>query len=407
MKASFSRTVFGEPDKITSLGQLRERLLKVLLISTVVLGAALYAISLIPVFTNGLTGISIVYTILYAWLLVLLFVRRIPYLIRTGSWVTILYAFGIIYLVLHGLTIHAGLLFLAFVTMTTVLVGLRFGLAALLLSSVTITVIGVFTVNGIIKPEVELLQVVPLHWIAGGIILLLMGILLSVPLAALVSSLDVGLIKAISLAGKLEQANASILANEDRFRAMIENSADIISILSIDGTVQYISPSVERILGYKIEELIGRKIFDFLHPDDINIVVAALTPGTPAEEIGPSLELRLRHKDGSWRILEVGGKKCTPTPRCMAQSSTVVILLNAEKTKKRYWILVNCLQWYFQALAMWYLFSMPKQQSSRTVILQPQIFSATAGRKCSVKPPLFYITIPAHAKNFEGIYFQP
>ena len=308
MKAAFSRFVLGEPNEITSFGQLRERLLNGLLISTILIESALYAIFLIPVFKNGLTGISIVYAILYAWPLVILFVRRIPYLIRIGSWVTIFYALGVINLFLNGLSNNAGLFFLAFVAMTTVLVNLRFGLAALLLSSVTITVIGVFTVNGIIKPEVELLQVVPLHWITGGIIFLLMGILMSIPLATLVSSLDVGLIKAISLAGKLEQANAALRASEERFRAMIENSADIISILSIDGTAQYISPSVEQILGYKIEELIGRKIFDFLHPDDLNIVVAAMTPGVPTEEIGPSLELRLRHKDGSWRILEVRGK---------------------------------------------------------------------------------------------------
>ncbi len=331
MKASFSRSVFGKPNQITSSAQLRERLLNVLLISTVVFGTALYAISLIPVFENGWTSISIAYTILYAWLLMILFIRRIPYLIRTGSWVIILYALGVINLFLSGLGLNAGLFFLIFIGMTTVFVGLRYGLAALLLSSVTIAVVGVLTVIGTIQPELELLYAAPLYWIAGGIIFLLMGILLLISLTTLARSLDVGLIKANSLAGELEQANAASRANEERFRAMIEDSADIISILSTDGTVQYASPSAELILGYKIEELNGRKVFDYLHPDDINIVVAALSPFVPAEEIGASLELRLRHKDGSWRIFDVKAREMHANP---AVNGNIVICRDITERKE-------------------------------------------------------------------------
>ncbi len=146
MKGSFSRIIFGKRYQIASLGHLRERLLNILLVSTIILGMALFAIYLIPTLHQGLAGITIIYTLLFIWLLVILFVRRIPYLVRTGSWVTILYALGVIFAILHGLGFHAGLLFLAFVIMATMLVGMRFGLAAFLASIVTMTMLGILSV---------------------------------------------------------------------------------------------------------------------------------------------------------------------------------------------------------------------------------------------------------------------
>ena len=82
----------------------------------------------------------------------------------------------------------------------------------------------------------------------------------------------------------------------------------------MDGTIQYINSPVENILGYKADEMIGRNIFNFIHPDDLSISIAALSPGTPPEVIGPYLELRARHADGSWRYLEVTGREMYDNP---------------------------------------------------------------------------------------------
>jgi PAS domain S-box-containing protein len=105
---------------------------------------------------------------------------------------------------------------------------------------------------------------------------------------------------------------------DELFRALIENTSDIITILDAEGIIRYESPSVERVLGYKPQELIGRDIAELLHPDDLSKSLqayAAMKAGVRSgtSEICQITEERLRHKDGSWRILE-GFAKVLDTP---------------------------------------------------------------------------------------------
>jgi hypothetical protein len=67
------------PDKLASLQGLRNRLLNPLLLSAAVIGTVLYALSLIPAFQSGLTGLTVIYTVVYLWLLVITFIRRLPF----------------------------------------------------------------------------------------------------------------------------------------------------------------------------------------------------------------------------------------------------------------------------------------------------------------------------------------
>jgi PAS domain S-box-containing protein len=96
--------------------------------------------------------------------------------------------------------------------------------------------------------------------------------------------------------------------SEMYFRALIENSADIITILDTDGTIRYESPSVKRTLGYEPSELIGRNVFEFVHPDDLPAVSDVF--GNVIQKPGDiiSTELRFRYNDGSWRVLESVGQ---------------------------------------------------------------------------------------------------
>jgi two-component system cell cycle sensor histidine kinase/response regulator CckA len=92
-------------------------------------------------------------------------------------------------------------------------------------------------------------------------------------------------------------------AREELFRSLIENATDVIAIVGADGTTLYQSPSVERVVGWKPEELLGTPTFALLHRDDVaraEDVVAAVLAGDEPDPV----ELRLRHRDGSWRTVE-------------------------------------------------------------------------------------------------------
>lgn len=92
-------------------------------------------------------------------------------------------------------------------------------------------------------------------------------------------------------------------------RLLIENTLDLITVLSSAGKVVYQTPSVERILGYLPHELRGRNFLDFFHTDDHDKILAALEEDKEHPERVRSVEVRCLHKDGSWRILEAVGKR--------------------------------------------------------------------------------------------------
>jgi PAS domain S-box-containing protein len=105
-------------------------------------------------------------------------------------------------------------------------------------------------------------------------------------------------------AGALHRSDLALRRSEEHFRRIIENAYDMVLVMDGAGTITYASPSAQRVLGSAPEELTGRSGFSLLHPDDVDTAVArttetAATPGTVV-----SAELRLRHRDGSYRILE-------------------------------------------------------------------------------------------------------
>ncbi len=99
-------------------------------------------------------------------------------------------------------------------------------------------------------------------------------------------------------------AEAALRASEERFRALVENSSDALLLLDAEGRVTYLTPSSERHLGWKPAQMIGRSIFDFLHPDDRELVGVRMaeTLGSPGKPIVE--EVRFHHADGTWRIME-------------------------------------------------------------------------------------------------------
>ena len=101
-----------------------------------------------------------------------------------------------------------------------------------------------------------------------------------------------------------KRAEADLRESEERFRLLVENASDIITILNPDGTLRYESPSHERLLGYTDAESAGRHVFSFVHPDDRSALVHTMAQIVQFPGLTLRVEFRFKHKDGSWRHLE-------------------------------------------------------------------------------------------------------
>lgn len=119
-----------------------------------------------------------------------------------------------------------------------------------------------------------------------------------------------------------KRAEAALRASEARFRAIVERSHDGFVLLDPGRVVQFISPTVRRILGFPAEEFIGQDAFGWAHPDD--------RPGLGAwlahliDKPGGTVEVwyRFRHRDGSYRRLEVAATNLLDEPDVQAIVAT-------------------------------------------------------------------------------------
>lgn len=90
---------------------------------------------------------------------------------------------------------------------------------------------------------------------------------------------------------------------EEIFQVVTENAADMIALVDVKGHRLYNSPSYKRILGYSPAELSETSAFEQIHPDDRFRVLDAAREARETG-VGKQLDYRIKHKDGSWRVLE-------------------------------------------------------------------------------------------------------
>lgn len=114
--------------------------------------------------------------------------------------------------------------------------------------------------------------------------------------------------------GVRRKAQEELRRSEEYYRALIENSLDVVTIVDAAGIVRYESPSIQRVLGYRPDELIGQNGRTIFHPDDHALADHVLgqflqNPGKPV-----SAEFRVRHKNGSWRTMQFLGTNLLHNP---------------------------------------------------------------------------------------------
>ncbi len=99
-------------------------------------------------------------------------------------------------------------------------------------------------------------------------------------------------------------AEDALRTTQGRFRSLVQHASDLITVVNADTIVQYVSPSVTRMLGFEPEELIGSNGSDLVHPDDLPDFVASIIDQLAEGAEAHAVRYRARHKDGGWRLLE-------------------------------------------------------------------------------------------------------
>ena len=112
----------------------------------------------------------------------------------------------------------------------------------------------------------------------------------------------------------LARQNRELRRSEERFQSLVRNSIDVQLIADAGGRITYESAAVERVRGYRADERVGRHILDDVHPDDREWAAqmvrdVARVPGSQV-----AAEVRVRHADGSWLVIEAVAKNLLDDP---------------------------------------------------------------------------------------------
>jgi len=129
---------------------------------------------------------------------------------------------------------------------------------------------------------------------------------------------------------QLQKIRRELTQRNQLFEVITENAADMIAVIDCAGNRQYNSPAYQKVLGYSSEELEITSSMEQVHPEDRQRVLEAAEKARLTGR-GERLEYRMRHKDGTWRILE---SVATAIPNEAGQIEKLVIV-NRDITERK------------------------------------------------------------------------
>jgi len=133
----------------------------------------------------------------------------------------------------------------------------------------------------------------------------------------------------VTLAEDLRRSTDSLKSSEARFRSLVQNSSDVITLLDEEGRISYISPAVEKLLGYESGELLETRLFQILHPEDLGAAGDLFEQLLRRHEGQELLGTRWRHHDGSYRFME------TVLSNQLADPDVSAVVLNTRDVTER------------------------------------------------------------------------
>ncbi|MEO6036228.1 MAG: PAS domain S-box protein [Verrucomicrobiota bacterium] len=121
-----------------------------------------------------------------------------------------------------------------------------------------------------------------------------------------------------------KKSELAVEQSEKRFRSLIENGSDLITVVNGKGVIQFQSPSSLRVLGFTSSELTGHRAFDFIHPEDISRVADAIQGAVLYPTSPFTVQYRFRDCNDSWRFFESVGRNIP------SESADGFIVLNSR-----------------------------------------------------------------------------
>jgi len=122
------------------------------------------------------------------------------------------------------------------------------------------------------------------------------------------------------LANRIENAVSQYRAEKEVetrsawYGRILEHSSDYVMVVDGTGVVKYVSPAIERVMGYTQEEIVGTDSFENIHPEDMNYAADAMAETIEHPDREVTVEFRAIHKDGSTVWLEARGSNFLDDP---------------------------------------------------------------------------------------------
>ncbi|EFI36320.1 PAS/PAC sensor signal transduction histidine kinase [Desulfonatronospira thiodismutans ASO3-1] len=102
-----------------------------------------------------------------------------------------------------------------------------------------------------------------------------------------------------------KKMETALQQSQQKFRSLVENTQDVIYSHTPEGHFTYLSPQVSDLLGYEVQELLGKNFQDLVHPQDLPVVQRGLDNALKTDQNHGEVEYRLLHKDGHYRWFHV------------------------------------------------------------------------------------------------------
>jgi len=125
-------------------------------------------------------------------------------------------------------------------------------------------------------------------------------------------------------------AEREVRRGEARFRTLVQNASDLILVIDRNGAIQYETPSVERVLGYSLEDVQGIRLVEIVHPDDLPALDSLRNPSSQVPG-SVQTELRIVRKDGTWLFVEASVTNLLDDPEIRG---LIVTIRNVDDRKR-------------------------------------------------------------------------